>query len=732
MANRSETIIIDVQVTDVKKQLGETAKAINDLKEQNKALKKEQKDGTADWTESTATIKANEAQIKLLTAAEKSLTGQLNANETANRNYGKSNTELRAQVIALENAYNSLTDKQKDSTAGKALLARQNELKASVKSNAEELGNFQDSVGNYAKGTEGLADAFSQMPGVLGKAGGAIKGTTIGFQAMNAASPVGWIQIAIQVIAGLVQKFTSFAPVMDGITNGLAKLSAAFDVLKNGVIAVITGQKSLGEVLSGASGEMTKQVKEAERLAEAQRDLEDRTEASTISQEKYKNQVNQLLLQSKNRTLSEKQRMKLIDDALAIENKAYAERKKLADDEVKLLQDNIIKQGGFNKFEASELRKKGVAYARYKENQKNIDDQSIKDLAAALVTQQSIEGESISLREKAMNRRDQLEDKAVEEKEKRDAKNIKNAEDAEKARIDAINNYVQAELNRINEVATNAENKRLEALAKVQAAEDLLKSQTETLRGLATENADIELQAFNDLQFAKRVLADGNISEMARIDREALRAEYDAKIANAQAAGRDTAAIEAAFSEEKKRINQAENDAKLDIASQTMGSLSTIFGEGTKAGKAFAAAQVAIDTYKGALSAFTSMASIPFVGPVLGGIAAAGVVAKGVKSIKDIYAVKKGQTSVSAQAATPAISASSVSTPATKGADLVLNSSQAGSLNGKIAAGQPQSGGLDYDLLAKSMSKQPAPVMVYSEFKNFEGKVTNFDEQTKI
>ena len=61
MANRNETIIIDVQVTDVKQQLGETAKAINDLKEQNKELKKEQKDGTADWANSTATIKANEA-----------------------------------------------------------------------------------------------------------------------------------------------------------------------------------------------------------------------------------------------------------------------------------------------------------------------------------------------------------------------------------------------------------------------------------------------------------------------------------------------------------------------------------------------------------------------------------------------------------------------------------------------------------------------------------------------
>jgi hypothetical protein len=66
----------------------------------------------------------------------------------------------------------------------------------------------------------------------------------------------------------------------------------------------------------------------------------------------------------------------------------------------------------------------------------------------------------------------------------------------------------------------------------------------------------------------------------------------------------------------------------------------------------------------------------------------------------------------------PAIAASSVSTPETKGADLVLNSSQAGSLNGKIAAAQPQSGGIDYDLLAKSMSKQE---LILEKLTNLEG-----------
>ena len=93
--------------------------------------------------------------------------------------------------------------------------------------------------------------------------------------------------------------------------------------LKNTVIAVVTGQKSLGEALKGTSEEMKKQTEEAGRLAEAQRDLEDRQEAMTLQQQKYQNEIDKRLLQSKNLTLDERERMKLIDEALQIEAQAF-------------------------------------------------------------------------------------------------------------------------------------------------------------------------------------------------------------------------------------------------------------------------------------------------------------------------------------------------------------------------------------------------------------------------
>lgn len=747
MANRNETIIIDVQVTDVKQQLGETAKAINDLKEQNKQLKKSQKEGTADWAESTATIKANEAQIKLLAAAEKSLEGQLRASTTENKNYGKSNVELRAQVADLERQYNALTEAQKNTAEGKALLKQQQDLKAAVKGNSEELGNFQDSVGNYEKATTPLSKTFDKLKsqsdamsagfsGFISGIKGAgsplelfkkgIDSTGLSMEALSKNPIIATLSILIGLFNAVKDSISSSSKATNTLKQAMAPVNALMTVLKNATVALLQVfldaflavskfAVGLASLVTG-NDKYTKSVKDAiiveqerQAIAKKNRELLVEEAKGNLEVAKLRDKV------TEKDKYTRQQREQFLREAIDIERKMANEKIVLARQEY----NNLVKTLR-SKEELSSEEKTKLAEAKAKLYNVESDYYSS-------VRRMKTQAATFNLAEdQAENERQQ---QAIENQKKANEQRLKDAEETEKKRIENINKYVDAELGRLNELARVAEEKRLLAKKAIDDAEAAFKSQSEKLKGFATQNADIEKQAFNDLQFAKRVLADGNISEMARLDREALKAEYDAKIANAEAAGRATTDLEAAFSEERKRINQAEQDAKLDIASSTMGSLSAIFGEGTKAGKAFAAAQVAIDTYKGALAAFTSMASIPFVGPVLGGIAAAGVVAKGSKAIKDIYAVKKGQTSVSAQAATPAIAASSVSTPATKGADLVLNSTQAGSLNGKIAAAQPQSGGIDYDLLAKSM---PAPVMVYSEFKSFEGKVTSFDEQTKI
>lgn len=92
---------------------------------------------------------------------------------------------------------------------------------------------------------------------------------------------------------------------------------------------------------------------------------------------------------------------------------------------------------------------------------------------------------------------------------------------------------------------------------------------------------------------------------------------------------------------EEERAIEIQNEkliknAKLDIASSVLGSMTTILGEETAAGKAAAVAQATINTYQAANAAYSSMAGIPIVGPALGAAAAVAAVIAGVANVKQI------------------------------------------------------------------------------------------------
>lgn len=99
------------------------------------------------------------------------------------------------------------------------------------------------------------------------------------------------------------------------------------------------------------------------------------------------------------------------------------------------------------------------------------------------------------------------------------------------------------------------------------------------------------------------------------------------------------------FTEQRKRLYES----VLTVASQTAGDLATVFktlweGSGKdqkryfKIYKAAAIAQAIIDTYKSATSAFSALAGIQYVGPVLGAAAAAAAIATGMARVAAIRA----------------------------------------------------------------------------------------------
>lgn len=134
-------------------------------------------------------------------------------------------------------------------------------------------------------------------------------------------------------------------------------------------------------------------------------------------------------------------------------------------------------------------------------------------------------------------------------------------------------------------------------------------------------------------------------------DLEIMKAQqkYDDLIAEAKKYGLDETALIEAKNKAINDINKKYNDqdvaetqktaeakmalqmSNLDAVAGALGGLSQLAGENAKAGKAISAAEAIINTYTGATKALAQ-------GGIFGGIAAAGIVASGIASVRSIYA----------------------------------------------------------------------------------------------
>jgi len=102
--------------------------------------------------------------------------------------------------------------------------------------------------------------------------------------------------------------------------------------------------------------------------------------------------------------------------------------------------------------------------------------------------------------------------------------------------------------------------------------------------------------------------------------------------------------LEKEHAQKSSDIEYEKQSYKNQIAIQTLGNLSKLAGENSKAGKAFAVAQTTIDTYQSAISAYKSLSGIPVVGPALGAIASAAAIKTGFETIKKIQGTKDPKT----------------------------------------------------------------------------------------
>jgi hypothetical protein len=305
----------------------------------------------------------------------------------------------------------------------------------------------KDKIKDLKNGIGDLKDNLS-VTSILSKGlGGTIKSLGTSFMSLTkaawsfVATPVGAIITAIVLAAtSLYSLFKNFQPVLDKVEQLFSALSATGQVLKNTFIGLFTGTKSLKESFSNLGGSMKAAANEAIALTKAEQDLDDQLKINEIHNKEAEAQINKLMVQSKNRSLSEKERTKLIEEAMAIEQKQFEQTKKIADEEYDIALRRLINGKNLTKEQIADLKERGIAAAFDLQNIAKISDEEIDRLKNAYIQKIDVQNKSTQLVEKAQNRLDQLADKQKADEEKRQAdaaasrqknidKQLKDAED---------------------------------------------------------------------------------------------------------------------------------------------------------------------------------------------------------------------------------------------------------------------------------------------------------------
>ena len=432
--------------------------------------------------------------------------------------------------------------------------------KEGLQEGTKEFKEYEKSVNKAKKETDGMLDASSQMPGVMGQAAGGVKnliGTVRTLTTTLLANPLGVIFAAVSVaVAGLVAIFKDFAPITDYIGDKIAYLSGAFRGLQSAMFSFASGTGFTTEAIG-------EQAEAMERASQMQRTYEDNIDALNLKQTDYEVQIDKLLKQAKNKSISDKEANELIKEATRLQG----------------LQIEQLKQ--ISKFETSMLVEKAKGYgATYKQILAIQNGASIESLGNL---SNELDGALSKLQQNYEKRKG--EEGALDEKKIK----IENAQAAREEKIKAEEEKRAAEKVKLQEEQKKreeAESKDRADRAKEYDEQQAKQLENDRARQASLNESDREQYAAH-IADLRSIAADETLSEEERV---AALIELNKK---KQLSDEETAAASVA-------IAQKEKDAKvalLDAYSSILGAAAEIAGKDTAAGKALAVASATIATY---------------------------------------------------------------------------------------------------------------------------------------
>lgn len=729
-------ISVDLDAGQLEQQLEKVTSDLVALKDQQKALTQEFKAGEISAQEYSIRSKSLSQEISTLSRQQGNLTQAVKLTTTATKDYSNSLDGERAKLNDMQKAFAALSKEQRDSAAGQEFLKSIKAQSDAVKELESAMGDNRRNVGNYA---DAILDASGKMGG-FGKATSSIinpiKGATIGLKAMSATPIIAILNILITIIVKLADKFKQNGAAMESLTktfglfNGVGVIvSKIIDGIADGVVWLADKLYDLADRF----GLISDVAKESARLSSEQLEIQKAENALIAETADRELKISELRAKvaEKNKYTAQ-QRLDFLKEAQKLE-------KEQSDAEYQLAKRRYELQVALNAQSESsqdDLRKENELYAAMVGAQTAYNNK-VRELNAQMTeAQNQLKAEAKAAGEAIVETTEEVAEVEVETEEER-AKRIR-------------------EIREKYGLVTDEEkyNEQLELL-RAHFADQLL-TEEEYLQAVQNLKEKYGIKSATDEQVA--TVEDEGIDQLVKdalgLDKDAM--EYYNELLES---GMDKMQ---AFELAGRRMAQNNTKTFADMAGgmagafNQMATMLTEYGKNNekaqKAAKAFALAGILADQAKsisntaisisnavaGATAAAASTGpAAPFVlggyiatmvGAVLAQIAStakAFLQAKQLLSGADAGAFEQGGivggTSYTGDRLTARVNSK----------EMILTQSQQARLF-EIANTPAAIGGIDYEALAAAMAAQPAPVMDYTEFRQFGQKVSTYKEITRV
>lgn len=626
---------------EYKKAVGDAARSQIELKKQLLDVNASISDNNREIKTSTTLLNSQEDSVDALRAQLAKNTKELNAMSAATRN----NTDEGQKLV----------------TETKEISDRLKDMEKAVGDNRRNVGNYAESIQEAMSSTQGLSGATAAMATSLSGGVNALKV----FNATLRANPILAVVSVILVLISTVEKLmkrnsemaanlkAAFAPfevifsrILDGITELLGGVAKAFEWITEKVVNLLS---SIGLITE----ETTKSANAAKALTKQELAI-------------YEAETDNLVALSAMRRELEAQRtivgdqLKTAKERNAAAQKAIAISKQMEKAEIGVLQQkyNQIKaqnELGYTSKEDRRAEMQALAdlqarQADYIGQRKELENQAsgivkaqIAANAAAYKAAESAKAQAaIKAAQDAENQKRALQEATIKQME---------------TALTALNLSMQAKELENGTIGTKIENEKAYVeeslkLEKYRLEQGLISKQEyankEAEFNLGIQQLEMQRKEEQDALMREREATDAaNLHELKMMevtnefDRRQMQldAQYEQEMAAAEKIGADTALIQAKYEKAKEENTRARVNAELTMTADLAGQMSTLLGEQSAIGKAFAVVQATINTYLGATKALAT-------GGIFGIAQAAVVIAFGMKQVATIAKQKDPDTKI--------------------------------------------------------------------------------------